>query len=107
MLGKMRLTGIVLLVLFGAIQLIQPERTNPSGDPMMKIEADDELTPKVNAILERACVDCHSNQTKWPWYSRIAPISWLMVRHVNEGRKKLNLSEWLQQDDKVGRRRPS
>jgi hypothetical protein len=48
----------------------------------------------VRAILRRACYDCHSNETFWPWYSRIAPISWLVARDVHEGRKELNFSTW-------------
>jgi hypothetical protein len=53
----------------------------------------------VSAILDRACLDCHSNETKWPWYSNIAPVSWLVRSHVDEGRKHLNLSEWLKPDE--------
>jgi hypothetical protein len=48
----------------------------------------------VAGILERSCSDCHSNGTKWPWYSHVAPISWMMNKHVSEGRKKLNFSNW-------------
>jgi Haem-binding domain len=48
----------------------------------------------VSGILTRACQDCHSNQTVWPWYSQIAPVSWLIVHDVNEGRGELNFSEW-------------
>lgn len=46
------------------------------------------------ALAERACFDCHSNQTRWPWYSHVAPISWLVQSHVDEGRSVLNFSEW-------------
>lgn len=52
------------------------------------------VTPEVAAILDRSCQDCHSNATRWPWYSNFAPPSWLLVDHVNEGRQHLNLSEW-------------
>jgi len=52
------------------------------------------MTPQVAAILERSCRDCHSNQTVWPWYTNVAPISWWLSNHVNEGRQNLNLSEW-------------
>jgi hypothetical protein len=50
--------------------------------------------PEVRPILYRACYDCHSNQTQWPWYSRIAPVSWIVAHHVREGRDHLNFSEW-------------
>ena len=51
-------------------------------------------TPETRALAERACFDCHSNQTKWPWYASIAPVSWLVQDHVDEGRAILNFSEW-------------
>ena len=46
------------------------------------------------ALAERACFDCHSNQTRWPWYSHVAPMSWLVQDHVDEGRRELNFSDW-------------
>lgn len=55
--------------------------------------------PHVEAILRRACLDCHSNETRWPLYSRIAPGSWLMARDVTQGRQHLNLSEWGEADE--------
>jgi hypothetical protein len=58
------------------------------------------MTPQVAAILERSCRDCHSHKTVWPWYSNVAPISWLISDDVNKGRQALNMSEWgkLDQD---------
>jgi len=50
--------------------------------------------PTTRALAERACFDCHSNQTTWPWYSHVAPVSWLVQRHVDEGREVLNFSDW-------------
>ena len=52
------------------------------------------VPPHVVSIFERACQDCHSSQTVWPWYSRVAPVSWLIASDVNRGRSELNLSEW-------------
>ncbi|HUY17890.1 MAG TPA: heme-binding domain-containing protein [Candidatus Binataceae bacterium] len=49
---------------------------------------------RIEATLKRACYDCHSNQTRWPWYSRVAPLSWLIVHEVNAGRRQLNFSDW-------------
>jgi hypothetical protein len=46
------------------------------------------------ALADRACFDCHSNQTRWPWYSNVAPMSWFVQNHVDEGRHALNFSEW-------------
>ena len=51
-------------------------------------------SPQTRALAARACFDCHSNETVWPWYSNIAPFSWLVQRDVEEGRQVLNFSEW-------------
>ena len=58
------------------------------------------VSPEVNAVLRRSCYDCHSNETVWPWYSQIAPVSWLVARDVNDGRKHLNFSVWESYDEK-------
>jgi hypothetical protein len=50
--------------------------------------------PEIEATLRRACYDCHSSETRWPWYSRVAPLSWYVVREVNRGRKEVNFSQW-------------
>ena len=76
------------LVVFGAMQLVMFARTNPP------VTGDFAAPPEVAAILRRACYDCHSNQTVWPWYSRLAPVSWLLHRDVVEGRRHVNFSEW-------------
>lgn len=55
--------------------------------------------PEVEAIMKKACFDCHTNETRWPWYARIAPGSWLMARDVKKGRARMNMSEW-EDDDK-------
>lgn len=51
-------------------------------------------SPATRALAQRACFDCHSNQTRWPWYSHVAPTSWLVKNHVDEGRRVLNFSDW-------------
>jgi len=79
-----------------ALQVVQPERTNPPSDPRASFEAMAHPPDQVAASLRRACGDCHSNQTRWPWYSRVAPASWLIARDVREGRAHLNLSAWKQ-----------
>ena len=55
------------------------------------------INPQVGAILDRSCQDCHSSHTVWPWYSRIAPVSWIVSKHVSEGREVLDFSEWANQ----------
>jgi hypothetical protein len=79
--------GFMILVLIG-IQFIPVERTNPP------VQSDIDAPENVKAILKKACYDCHSNETNWAWYTKIAPISFLSVEDVNDGRKKLNFSEW-------------
>lgn len=71
-----------------AIQLVPVQRTNPS------VTGDVAAPGDVKAILRRACYDCHSHETAWPWYSRVAPISWLVAGDVNEARERLNFSVW-------------
>ena len=51
-------------------------------------------SPEVRSLAARACFDCHSNETRWPWYSHVAPISWLVQSDTMEGRRELNFSEW-------------
>ncbi len=55
---------------------------------------DIDAPPQIAALLHRACYDCHSNRTRWPWYGRVAPVSWLVARDVAHGRRELNFSEW-------------
>lgn len=89
-----RLALLGLLIAFLAAQLIRPVRTNPPSDPGYSFAAVAKPSPQAAAVLERSCRDCHSNQTAWPWYSSVAPISWLVARDVVNGRRKLNFSEW-------------
>ena len=58
-------------------------------------------SPQTRQLAQRACFDCHSNETIWPWYSYVAPISWLIARDVREGRERLNFSEWGQGEQEV------
>ncbi len=87
---------LTLLLLFIAIQVVRPARTNPPVDPSKTLQTQVQVPPNVEAILTRACANCHSNNTRWPWYSSIAPVSWLVVDDVNEGRSHLNFSDWEQ-----------
>ena len=80
--------GLVIAQFFG------PAKTNPAIDPSQSIESKLQVTPAVAPILDRSCNDCHSNKTRWPWYSNVAPVSWFVIDHVNEGRENINFSEW-------------
>src|SRR5215831_3235209 len=84
----------ILRWLIPALVLIQlipfgREHTNP---PVTQEPAWD--SPGTRELAKRACFDCHSNETVWPWYSRVAPVSWLTQRDVNGGRRHVNFSEW-------------
>lgn len=87
---KTPLVKIVLAVVvsFVGIQLIPVAKSNPP------VEEEIPAPPEVKAILKRACYDCHSHETIWPWYSRVAPVSWLLAWDVGEGREELNFSTW-------------
>lgn len=82
--------GLSLVTLAGllAIQAVPVERTNP---PVRSAPRWD--SPRTEALARRACYDCHSNETKWPAYARLAPVSWWVARHVRDGRRHLNFSE--------------
>src|SRR6267143_334313 len=85
---------LLFALLFLVAQIIRPSRANPPVDESQTIQDRTQMTPEVAAIFERSCRDCHSNKTVWPWYTNVAPISWWLSNHVNEGRQNLNLSEW-------------
>ena len=82
-------TGLGLLVVLVAIQFIPYGRdhTNPAGGRPIAWDS-----PRTEQLMAGACMDCHSNLTKWPWYSNVAPVSWLVQRDVDEGRRELNVS---------------
>jgi len=84
---------------FALLQLTNPARTNP---PVVHdlMAANPPPPPRVAAMLHAACYDCHSSETRWPWYSHIAPMSWLIAGDVREGREHLNLSNWPEGDPK-------
>lgn len=86
--------AVAIAVVFLGLQFVRPARTNPSVDQTQTIQAHLQITPPVAAILDRSCHDCHSNSTRWPWYSNVAPASWFLVDHVNDARSHLNFSEW-------------
>ncbi len=81
---------LVLFVLLVVIQFVPVDRANPESDPALELRAG----APVMDIFQRSCYDCHSNKSSWPWYSYVAPVSWLVADHVDEGRKELNFSVW-------------
>ena len=87
------LVGAVVVILI-AIQLVPVDRTNPP------VVADFDGPAQVRAVIKTSCYDCHSHETKWPLYSRVAPVSWLVAHDVEEGRSRLNFSQWGTYDAK-------
>ncbi len=87
---KALVKAALLGVLGGLIvaQAIPVQRDNPSASDNLSVPAN------IEKLLSGACYDCHSNATRWPWYSHIAPFSWIIVHHVTKGREQLNFSEW-------------
>ena len=83
--------GVALIVVLVGIQLVPVNRTNPAITRAVKWDA-----PATRELAQRACFDCHSNETTWPWYGYIAPVSWRLADHINEGRAVLNFSTWDQ-----------
>ena len=91
---RLKQAAVVFVVVFAAAQLVRPERANPPTDTSRTIQAHAGTTSELAAVLDRSCRDCHSNNTVWPWYTQVAPVSWLMAYGVTEGRKAVNFSEW-------------
>ena len=83
---------IALVVVFGLLQFTNPPRTNPQV--VSDLMVTNPPPPQVAALLHTACYDCHSSETRWPWYSHIAPMSWQIAKDVNDGRDNLNFSDW-------------
>jgi hypothetical protein len=79
--------------LFIIIQLLPVNPGNPPTAATMKIVG------KARPVMKKACLDCHSHETEWPWYSQVAPVSWFIVRHVNEGRDQLNFATWYEYEE--------
>lgn len=82
--------ALLQLIPYGRAHTNPPVTAEPTWD-----------SPETRALAQRACFDCHSNQTKWPWYSHVAPVSWLVQHDVDEGRAALNFSEWDKPQDEA------
>ena len=97
---KLALSAAVAALGFGVLQLAPaPARSNPPVHPGSSIQDNQTVPPRVQALLCRACANCHSNATEWPWYSAVAPASWLVRDDVQRARKAMNFSEWRRPAD--------
>ena len=90
---------LVFLVLFLAAQLVQPKADPPRSTKQAAAWDSPGLDPRIANVLRRSCGDCHSNQTRWPWYARLSPVSWWLNKHVKEAQLHLNLSELTEFSD--------
>lgn len=88
---KILLYGIIIFLSF---QLIQIDKENPSVNKKIDYNRVTHASPEIQKILKKACYDCHSNEVNYPWYSSIAPISWFIKEHVNQGKEYVNFSEY-------------
>ena len=89
--GFMAILFLIQAVPYGRDHINPPLNAEPAWD-----------NPRTQELTVRACFDCHSNETVWPWYSNIAPLSWLIERDVKEGRRELNFSEWNKAQEEAG-----
>jgi Haem-binding domain len=104
MVNLIRTAVLLFLAVILGIQMIRPARTNPAIDPARTITARLPVTSGAVAVMNRACKDCHSNETTWPWYSSVAPMSWLVIDHVKSGRRHFNYSDWASYEPEKARK---
>ena len=86
--------SLALLAVLVVIQFFRIDKTNPEVDPATNMLNLVDTSSEVEKVLKTACYDCHSFETTYPWYTNIAPVSWLVKGHINEGREELNFSAW-------------
>jgi len=90
--SKLRIVLIVVAVAVVAIQLVPVDRSNPP------VTGEVEAPAAVVEVLRTSCYDCHSHETRWPWYAYVAPVSWLVAEDVEHGREHVNFSTWAEDD---------
>jgi hypothetical protein len=92
--------GWTLLILFLGLQLYRPEKNLTEPNDLRPFLAETNPPAQVETLLKSSCYDCHSNRTEYPWYNEVAPVSWWIADHVEEGKEHLNFAEWAQYSDK-------
>jgi Haem-binding domain len=93
--SRVILVGLLMLLIASAARSYSRAPALP-GDPAAALDANTSVPASVMSVLRRACFDCHSNETRWPWYSALPVASWLIEGDVSEGRAQLNFSRWTQ-----------
>ena len=92
--------AIVLLIVLIGMQFYRPEKNKAEGDYVAAFEAEAQPSVEVKQILKTACYDCHSANTEYPWYNNIAPVSYWLADHIEDGKRHLNFSDWENYDSK-------
>lgn len=85
---------VAIVIALVIIQFIRIDKTNPQSDVKHDYFSTVNAPAEVQMILKESCYDCHSNETNYPWYSNVSPVSWFLKSHINEGREHMNFSEW-------------
>ena len=104
---SLKIAVLIFAVAFISIQFIRPDFTNPPVNQAETLEASTQIPEDVQAILNTSCKDCHSNETTYPWYSKIQPSAWFLEHHIEEGRGEMNLSLWNTYENNRKRRKLS
>jgi len=87
-------TGIALVIIFTIIQFYRPEKNSSSENSISDFLIVTNANDTIKSIIKTSCYDCHSNNTNYPWYAEVAPLSWWIAHHVDEAKEELNFSEW-------------
>jgi hypothetical protein len=96
----LRFAGLGLLLALVAVQFVStPRNTGPTEGPA-SLAAREKLPGDVHTMLQRACYDCHSDNTKYPWYAAVQPVAWWMNQHVADGKAEVNFSDFARYDTK-------
>lgn len=90
---------LIIVAVFAVIQFIRIDKTNPEAKQENDFINFSNPPTEISTIIKNACYDCHSHQTEYPWYSDIAPVSWLLKNHIDDGRRHLNFSTWNEYDN--------
>lgn len=90
--------GWTMLIIFLAMQVFSIDKTNPEVDKTLDFFSTVDVPNDVKTLLVNACMDCHSDETNYPWYTNIEPVSWFVKGHIKEGRRRLNFSKWQAYD---------
>jgi len=92
--ARLKQIAVAIVVLFIAMQLVPVDRHNPTVEPGQTLYSMTPVPPGVRSVFDSSCNDCHSNETRWPWYARVSPASWIVAHDVQKARREMNFSEW-------------